>query len=426
MSPRQPWYAVAITIVVVASALLLPLIVQTTGEDSFRFPKELGLRVFAILIAAVFLVALALGELRLPPPREWFRSQAAILIAVILGWSVITTITSTNRFLSLGSLSWIVAMTIVFGATVYAARRNGLWLVTIAMIPALVNGAVYALQEMEIWNPFPFESRIELHLTRTALVGNPNDVGSYLVAPAMAAFALTIADRRRRVMWLVIALLLSGAILMTQTLTAVIALMAGLAVMALVRSPRLGLAAVAIALVSLTVAFLTLPPLRTRLARARAAIAAKDYDDLISARSTAFLAAAQMTRDHPLFGVGPGAFGWNYFDYKMGIETRSPRLAAGGARMFNYGAVHNDHLQVSSETGLPGYALMLAAMILLGSLTVHHPRDETPRDEWVTVLGLPLAVAFFVLALAQFPLELVAPSHAFLYQAALLIAWRPR
>jgi len=196
--------------------------------------------------------------------------------------------------------------------------------------------------------------------------------------------------------------------------------------MALVRSPRLGLAAVAIAGVSLAVALFTLPPLKARVERARRAIAAKDYDDLISARSTAFLAAAHMTRDHPLFGVGPGAFGWHYFDYKLAIETRSPRLAASGARTFNFSSAHNDHLQVASETGLPGYALMLAALVLLASLTLRHPPDTTPRDEFVTALALPLVAAFFVLALAQFPLELVAPSHAFLYQAALLIAWRPR
>ena len=96
----------------------------------------------------------------------------------------------------------------------------------------------------------------------------------------------------------------------------------------------------------------------------------------------------------------------------------------------NFGEVHNDHLQVASETGLPGYALFLAALVLVASAT-WRPRtvpaekeDDRSRATFVRLLALPLAVSMFILALAQFPLELVAPTHAYLWAAAAIVAWR--
>jgi O-antigen ligase len=188
--------------------------------------------------------------------------------------------------------------------------------------------------------------------------------------------------------------------------------------------------AVLLALVLVVVAaFAVYGPLRERALSMRDALARRDYEALSAARAVPFLAAAEMIRDRPLVGVGPGCFAYNFFDYKLRVQQRHRwifRTSSG----FNFGEVHNDHLQVASETGLPGYLLFLSAMVLMawGS----RPRrdaaladgGEAERRDFVQLLALPLAVSLFVLALAQFPLELVAPTHVYLWAAASLIAWR--
>jgi hypothetical protein len=44
--------------------------------------------------------------------------------------------------------------------------------------------------------------------------------------------------------------------------------------------------------------------------------------------------------------------------------------------------------------------------------------------KFVRILALPLAVSMVILALAQFPLELVAPTQAYLWASAAIVAWR--
>ena len=94
----------------------------------------------------------------------------------------------------------------------------------------------------------------------------------------------------------------------------------------------------------------------------------------------------------------------------------------------NFAETHNDHLQVLAETGLPGYALLLAGVLLLafpGSRRHKRNAKGGTRVEQTLArnLRLPLATAFVVLALGQFPLQLAAPRFEFLMLAGLCIAW---
>jgi O-antigen ligase len=136
-----------------------------------------------------------------------------------------------------------------------------------------------------------------------------------------------------------------------------------------------------------------------------------------------------MIRDRPLVGVGPGGFAYNFFDYKLRLQLQQRELFEHTTEM-NYGEAHNDHLQVAAEIGVPGYAMFLAALALLASATWLRPSkpegktDDESRAGFVRLLALPLAVSMFILALAQFPLELVAPTHVYLWAAAAIVAWR--
>jgi len=97
----------------------------------------------------------------------------------------------------------------------------------------------------------------------------------------------------------------------------------------------------------------------------------------------------------------------------------------------NFGEVHNDHLQILAETGLPGYGLLLASVLtILGLENVFRTQTRKNRNEPELLkhalgrnLRLPIVVVFMLLALAQFPLQIAAPRFVFLTLGALSVGW---
>ncbi len=126
-----------------------------------------------------------------------------------------------------------------------------------------------------------------------------------------------------------------------------------------------------------------------------------------------------MFRDHPLLGVGPGCFRYHFMTYRIALGTRYPAEWMRGFPM-NWGAVHNDHLQVAAELGAPGSLLFLAALVLL---LRRAPAESAPRAVFARVLRWPLATAIALTCLAQFPLELAAPRLMFLTLGAVCVTW---
>ncbi|HEX3111183.1 MAG TPA: O-antigen ligase family protein, partial [Thermoanaerobaculia bacterium] len=334
---------------------------------------------------------------------NWRREY--VLALAIVGWAGITTLTSTNRTLSVDALITVGAAAIIFFATSLAASP---WLLDILMVGCGVNAVAVILQELKVWVPFPPAPGQPAHYSSVGLLGNPNDVGTYLAAPAVVAVSVAVTSSgKRRWIYAAIAVLLAAGIMASATRTAVVAMVAGLVVFGLVHSRRAAL----IVLAALVIfAFLALSP-STTLGRGMRelghAAVNRDLQTLFSERLVPFLTAIDMTRDHPLLGVGPGCFKYHYMPYRVGLFGRYPDAWTKGYPM-NWGEVHNDHLQVAAETGLPGYALFLAAIVVCAGR-----RRSTFR--W------PLAAVIFVLTLAQFPLELAAPRLVLLTLGAIAL-----
>ena len=154
------------------------------------------------------------------------------------------------------------------------------------------------------------------------------------------------------------------------------------------------------------------------------AAAHHDYAQLFSERLLPFLAAIDMTRDHPLLGVGPGCFKYHFMPYRVALAGKYPGDWTRGFPM-NWGEVHNDHLQVAAETGVPGYLLFLAAIALCAGGR-RKTATTTAEATFARALRWPLATVIFVICLAQFPLELAAPRLMLLSLGALCVAWDGR
>lgn len=71
-------------------------------------------------------------------------------------------------------------------------------------------------------------------------------------------------------------------------------------------------------------------------------------------RKALLLQSLEMTLHHPIFGVGPGDFSFVSWD------ERKASTGAGGESLVS----HNTYTQISSETGLPGFFVFAATVVL--------------------------------------------------------------
>jgi O-antigen ligase len=413
----------AIWWIAVVSVTAVPLVIFP-GVDSFRTVKE------SIFVSAGMLVA-AFTAFQAIWSGTWkrnalLRDPYVALPAAAVAWTFVSMLFSSHRELSAASLVWVLSGAILFAATAVAARTRTLHAALWPAAAAVVNIAVLGLQTARIWNPIHFPSWVAGWMTRvekTALIGNPNDVAAYFVPLTVAAAAFVFSTKGwRRSGGVAICVLSSAAIIATETLTAIAAVGFAVGLMLLLRFGRNGVVGLLLAASTLGVASAAYAPLRSRIVLKSEALRKLDFDRVLSYRLTPALAALHIWKDHPVFGSGPGTFPYHFFDAKIAVDDRYAGTVTSSTVMF--GEAHNDYLEVLGETGVPGFLIMLAGLLLLARHSGGKVAESNPRASFARLLALPLAASFAVLALTGFPLALAAPLIIYLFYAALCVAWR--
>jgi len=417
-----------VTWIVCGFAAIIPLAISLGGADSFRIPKETLFQAEGLLLLVVA-VWTREGEELLALGRTAWR-KPLLLTGAAVAWTAVGTAMSTNRTLSALTLLVVALSSVVFCCTLLVARRAGPRVIWFALLPAAVNAILVVLQAGHIWSPFTLPADAPALLHRSALIGNPDDVGSYLLAPFLAALALAFSAQRRK-RWLLVAfsLVLLSGMLATQTLTPLIAGAAGVVTMGAVASFRRALVATFVVAVAGIGMAVLIPPIHARVWGIRDMALAHRYNEVLSGRLTPAFAALQMAREHPLLGVGPGAYRYHYFDEKTKVESEYPDLLRNNP--LNFAQAHNEHLQLLAEGGPLAYLLFLAALVLLAMQTpagAEAARGATTARamemaRFRRFLSLPLAVTLFVMCLAHFPLRLAASLSVLLFLSALCLAW---
>jgi O-Antigen ligase len=425
-APRiEQWREVAVLALVLAGALAMPLVFRSDPSEMFRLPKAIFLRTEAILIVSIALAAMVIGT---PIPRPKWRDVWLVLPLAALAAFVVLTLTSTNHQLSMGALGSAAATAVIFFATVSAARSGGWLLITVPLVAAVTNALLVVAEETNLWMPFGVQAGVPHHLQCDALIGNPNEVGGYLGAAALAAVAAIAArnaEERWNVRYVAVAAVLGIALLACQTLTAIIAFIAAAFFMIVISSWRRAIRVAAIVAATAVIVVMLVAPFRARASNVITWVRAGDYNAIFTNRFTPFVAAWSMFADRPVTGVGPGAFAWQYYDYKIRAEQRYPSLRHIYNRGINFGEVHNDHLQALAEGGLIGYGAFVALIGALAYLSFTIPASAPDwRQRFARHLALPLAVFWIVLSVAQFPMETTVVRALVVHLAALCVGWR--
>lgn len=409
--------------IITLGAFAIPLAYSPSGYNPFRLPKELLLRAEAIAILGVFITIVIMRGPRVLMELLPKGHQAAV-IAAIVAWSLVSAVMSSNRLLSAAAIAYVIAALIVFLGTFVAARdRNLTPFLLVATLPALANSLLAILQRTSIWTPVRLDMNYSAHLRTSALLGNPNDLGSYLMPIALMTIVAALVTRRR--WWGASAAVSFAGLVASEALTALVALAAGCIALALLLPQRRTIIRFGGTIAGIVMLVFVITPYRHRLDTVSEAWRRRDYPILTSFRMFPIAAAWEMFRDHPIMGIGPGTFKFHYFDYRRAFNERHPRWLF--SSLENYGEAHCDHVQVLAEEGIPGYVLFVAALTLVGAQTFRlretAPEYQDTRRSFASLAAFPLAVGFGVLALAAFPLELAAPTQVILHFVASILAW---
>ena len=404
-------------------AATVPLVVSLHGFDIYRVPKLLYFQAWTLLLGALFgVTALYDPDLRARIARQRF--PLAISSAAVI-WSAVVTMLARHPVVSYEAPFRTFCYALFFVMVATLAGRQRALVLGAAIIPAVVSAIYAILQSRGVPMPLiTFRPHTMPRNQIVALLGNPNYVGTYLLLPAMAMLAAAIVWKRR--WWIgATALLVMAGILATITVTAIGAIGAGiLALIITTPSRRVRIAAVTMILAGI-VALAAFGPARRRAVALTNDFRHGNFSSLTSLRLPAFSAATMMFGERPLLGVGPGNFAADYLTYRLRVDEIHPEWLR--FDNLSFGEVHNDHLQLLAEAGIPAYLIFLALVGRIAFMSFRRPGNaEEPEDErqrFVRVFAFPAAFALLVLALAQFPLYLAASASSALYFAGLCFGW---
>ncbi len=410
--------------------LVLPFVMWHEAKEAFRLPKLL----FAATVALLSLVPLA-WKLRGVETIRWrtlteipvLRALAPLLAVTTLGLAA----TAHPLHVREGLIDLWIGAAALAGWSLGLAPERLRRLLGFLVVPAVLMSLVAVLQYHDLWEPLRFARGLEWNrLGVTALAGNPGDLGAFWVLPCLLAQEALAARRRWR--WLYAAAIALGlyTVAITQSLTALLALGAGSLVfwgMLLPRRRALALAG-GIAAVGVTLV-LVLAPLRQRVAGKLSAAVGGDLNSVLTGRLDGWRTALWMLEEHPIAGVGHGAFRAAFAPARLELVDEGVKFFRSQENVI-FANAHNEYLEAAAEWGVPGLlALAWALYVLLrqmrrlpgpgGSAIRGDPRGAVatrPSDAAVAWAGI---TAYAVMSIAFFPFRIALTA----YPAVLLLAW---
>ncbi|MHB0972288.1 MAG: O-antigen ligase family protein [Thermoanaerobaculia bacterium] len=408
---------------IVAGVILIPLWVSPTGEDSFRYPKELLFRAEAILLAASGLLAL------IPTPSlcllKKIPRSLLLLCGAFLGWTGISAVFSTHRQTSFESFWWTLACCLVFLVSVSVLRDRSRGILFVALAPAIVNATVAIGQATGHWHPVALTQESG-RLAIVGLLGNPDDLGAFLVLPAV--LALASIRSHRQVLRIIAAAILTAGIIVAASITAIAALTAGSIALLLCKWGRsrtaLGVGFLVVVLIGSLM--LEYQPVRTRFRTFADNLESGNFERMSSNRLSSTLVGITMFADRPLLGQGPGTFGRNYFQFRNIVDVEYADFLQISDPMkrlrMNFAEAHNDFIEVAAETGIPGLMLFITALVWFWRN--RHARTSSLVQSGVDQPAFIVAAIFALIPLfaGMFPLQLAATTSQFIFLSATVVS----
>jgi len=291
-------------------------------------------------LAAWVVISMKSEELAVQPSRLF------LVIAVFVGWAVVSVFRSPYTAVSLQWLISILSYTVMLFLVLQLVEsaRQVRWLLLVILGMGLFEAVVGIYQFMWLG-----QSRA------TGTFFNTNFFASYETAVLALAFGLLCYRRRDEgarweasLLWLTVGAV-ALAFILARSRGAALALVAAVALIGLYRFGRVFLG---VLVLSLVVGVLVPNPLQQRVLTIGA------QDPYAFTRLDIWKNSVQRIVDHP-WGVGLGLYKYLSFRYRFPIEHEVSRY---GKRAES---AHNEYLQMAVELGVVGVVLFLVGAVLL-------------------------------------------------------------
>lgn len=356
LPPQQPppfprWVGPALAVV----AAFCHLAVLPGALSSFRIAKDVALLGgFALVCGLALALSLWRGRLLVAWQPLALAISGYLLAQVVCVWS------SASFFWSLPSLAttclWLAAIWVLSLLEQQDRSRINRW----CAVGALLSAAVLLLQAVGI-ELLPMQPLGAGRFVLTGLTGNPADLS--IAAVLLIPLLLKDHERTEAKRWWILPVLLAIAAVLTQTIAAILSIIAIVIIWILHRYGFSVKHWVVLAVIAVVVAgsFTT----TSRFRFALKSLQEHNWYMVFSARSDSWQAAAQMMRDHPLFGIGPGCFSHSYYPSRLLWLERHNLKSPGRGFATHFETAHCDPLQVGAEMGVVGGIWMLLLILIL-------------------------------------------------------------
>lgn len=403
----------------ILAALVLPFFLfSTASSEALRESKLL----VQALGGSLVLLGLAGGWTIPSPGRGWaarvavFGLLAALALAFLSALANAAVVDPLVTAAVFSPLLLLLAGWSAAGAGVAPVAARAL------MVCGVFTGALAALQRWTGLFRLPLEAP-EPRFFAAGLIGNAGDVGMALVVPSLLLFVSAaspgVPARGRLAAAASLAPCLLG-LLATESVGPALAFGSGaVAFVALdFRRRRLALCALlgAACLASVTGAGRRFLAKLDDLRRGDVAAATTQRD-------IGLYAAREMIRQHPLLGVGPGAFSNRFVPARLAAEERTGRRLVHSSGSAHFDNAHSEPVTLAAETGLPAaLAAAAAASALLAGLLARRKSEASPPFPAVSADALFAALAAVaLLGLADFPLRIAVASGPAAYLAGVAL-----
>ena len=396
--------------------VVTPLFIVPSARESFRLPKLM----LAEWLGLASLAGLAL-RLRSVEAIRWaelpripaLRAAAPLVVVALAGLG------ATRHPLH----AWQATIDLAIGAAClvgwslgFSAERLRRALL-LMLWPAAGLAILGILQFHGAYRPLQFlGTAAGSRLGVTSLAGNPGDLAGFLVLPCLVAqWRLPRAAGGARG-WTAVALALSVyCMAATQTFSALAAAALGSAVLWGRRlEGRRRMAALATAggaAAAVLILVLILPPLRARVGEKVREVRDGQWNAALSGRFDGWRAASFLLSEHPLAGVGQGAFRTEFAPAKLALLDRGVPFYPDQPNAY-FANAHNEILEVGADLGWPGLAALSWGIGMLWAALRRLGEGEA-GFAWAG------AAALAVLSLAQFPFRIALVA----FPALLFFAW---
>ncbi len=313
-----------------------------------------------------------------------FQTRSIVFLSVIAVFLIMNCVLSFSPYRSLSLVFYFLLLFILFLS--FSPRFSSSYLLLVLPFLTFLACAVSLygiyqhffgfrqLARLIRAEPFPlsdiFLAKIESGRAFSTFMLPASLAGFLLMTIPLCAFLMILSrSRKSRMMYGILLLIQISALTVSFSLAALIALCASLAVVVLIRSRRK-------LLLSMLIVFLLLCCITFFLwYRGLEPTGLFDDESPLMLRFGNWKAAILMVRDHLLFGVGNGAYGIAFSQYREPWMNET-----------NY--AHNSFLQIVSENGLFSLFLLLSFLVLffrkmatLCARNVEETKHISPRDD---------------------------------------------